>query len=191
MNYSFSRIALHGCWVIRSKKNKKDGFIWSISVRINMRIAGILFQLCGSALYFSIPWLLIAVLKKFISSIIHPITPFLSLRFCPPTLLFMREYPSTWLSVPIYLHPVWVEINTSTVHTYAWLHVPGPFQYPSLTCPFLYFYSIKPSYLLGLLHVWGGCFFHYWLEMKWRLIHNQCHEDRVEDRLGFIFLWWR
>lgn len=51
MNYSLSRIALHSYWVMLGKK--RDGFIWSISVRINMRIAGILFQLHGSALYFS------------------------------------------------------------------------------------------------------------------------------------------
>lgn len=167
--------------------------MWSISVRINMRIAGILFQLCGRALDFSIPWLLIAVLKKFISSIIHPITPFLSLRFrLPPHPTF-----HAWISFHLtkravsQLTPVWVEINTSTVHTDAWLHVPGPFQDPSLSCPFLYFYSIKPSYLLELLHVWGGIFFHDWLQMKCRWIHNQCHGDRVEGRLGFIFLWWR
>lgn len=50
MNYSLSRIALHGYWVMLGEK--RDGFKWSISVRINMRIAGIFFQLHGSAFYF-------------------------------------------------------------------------------------------------------------------------------------------
>lgn len=193
MNYSFSRIALHGCWVIRSKKKIKA--MGSCEVYQSELIWGEL-ESCFCVEVLSISqfpdfWLL------FWRSLYH--------QLFIPSLLFYRSVSASphptfhaWISFHLTKRAVsqlTPRLGADKYISCAHLVLASRARPISVSItylpPFLDFYSIKPSYVMELLHVGGGFFFHYWLEMKCRLIHNQCHEERVEDRLGSIFLWWR